>query len=104
MSYVKALLKNHKTIYFCSYFYYMNIVIFLLSAKRLGLEWPEIEHLDLNPEDGLNAIKKGTFTTNAEYEKVFKTWRMHVRKRRARIPSEGKFQFCYFFCMFQISV
>ena len=81
---------------------FTNIVVFFLSAKKLGLKWPEKDDLDLNPMDGLR-IPNEEYKKDKEYEADFKRWRTHVRKRRQRIPDERKFNLI-FFCVFQISV
>ena len=79
------------------------MLFFFLSAKKLGLKWPEKDDLDLNPMDGLRIPNEEYKKDKEYYEADFKRWKMHVRKRRLRIPDEGKIKFV-FLCVFQISV
>jgi len=47
--------------------------------------------------DGLRIPNEEYKKDKKYYEKDFKRWKMHVRKRRLRIPDEGKIKF--FFCV-----
>jgi hypothetical protein len=53
--------------------------------------------------DGLRIPNEEYKKDKVYYEADFKRWKMHVRKRRLRIPDEGKIKFV-FLCVFQISV
>ena len=59
-----------------------------LSAKKLGLKWPEEEDLDLNPKDG---VRIWAYDTEEQEKADLLVWKTHVKKRRKRIPDERNF-------------